>query len=72
MYELDEEEEKRLSLKKGRHNSFVLVKMRLFHPQDNKMPSNSDLFLDLLNTDERKWSTGGSHGFVKCSQMFEV
>lgn len=55
MHELDEEEERDYRYEIGRrHYSFVLVKMRLFHPQDEKVLSNSDLCLDLLNTDERK------------------
>lgn len=55
MCELDEEEERDYPYKIGRkHYSFVLVKMRLFHPQDEKVLSNSDLCLDLLNIDERK------------------
>ena len=55
MCELDEEEERDYTYKIGRkHYSFVLVKMRLFHPQDEKVLSYSDLCLDLLNIDERK------------------
>ena len=55
MHELDEEEERDYHYEIGRrHYSFVLVKMRLFHPQDEKVLSNSDLCLALLSTDERK------------------
>lgn len=55
MHELNEEEERDYRYETGRrHYSFVLVKMRLFHPQDEKVLSNTDLCLALLNTDERK------------------
>ena len=55
MHGLDEEEDRDYRYEIGRrHYSFVLVKMRLFNPQDEKLLSNSDLCLDLLNTDERK------------------
>ena len=55
MCEPDEEENRDYPYKIGRrHYSFVLVKMQLFHPKDEKVLSNSDLSLDLLSTDERK------------------
>lgn len=55
MHELNEEEERDYRYETGRrHYSFVLVKMRLFHPQDEKVLSNTDLCLALLNTNERK------------------
>lgn len=44
MQKLDEEEETDYRYEIGRrHHGFVLVKMRLFHPQDEKVLSNSDL-----------------------------
>lgn len=67
------------ALKKAEHNCFVSPTMRLFHLQietnviaEEKMVSNSRLFLSLLNSAERKWSTGGKHEFVKRSQLFEI